>query len=335
MASITRRLLAPLALAAASCSSGAQGPAGEAGALKLERKIALPDTVGRIDHLAYDPTARRLFVAELGNGSVDAVDLASGRVAGRISGLDRPQGVAWIAASRQLAIASQDGSLGFYDAALRPLAILKLGEDADNLHVDRTSGMLIVGFGSGALAAVNPASRRIVGRLVLPGHPEGFTVEGGKAYVNVPDSGEIAVGEIGSSRTIARWPTGRLRQNFPMALEPGGRRLAVGFRQPARLAILDAASGRILQDLPACGDSDDLFFASGDLLVMICGSGEVDLFRARAGVYAPAGRARTRPGARTGLLVPDGRLVVAARSASGEGAELLVFLGPASGSAGR
>ena len=335
MTGIVRRLLAPLALAAASCSSGAQAPADETGAPKLERTIGLPDTAGRIDHLAYDAESRRLFVAELGNGSVDAVALASGRIAGRISGLGRPQGVAWLPGSRQLAIASQDGTLRFYDSALRSLALLNLGEDADNLHVDPASGMLVVGFGSGALAAIEPASRRIVGRLVLPGHPEGFQVDRGKAYVNVPDAGEIVVGDIGTGRTLARWPTGGLRQNFPLALEPGARRLAIGFRQPARLAILDAASGRILQDLPACGDSDDLFFASSRLLVMICGSGEVDLFRPRAGVYARAGGARTRPGARTGIPVSEDQLFVAARSAGGEAAALLAFRLPASESAGR
>ena len=39
--------------------------------LELERTIALPNVSGRIDHLAVDVPHQRLFVAELGNGSVD------------------------------------------------------------------------------------------------------------------------------------------------------------------------------------------------------------------------------------------------------------------------
>ena len=37
---------------------------------------------------------KTMFVAELGNGSVDTVDLAMGRAVHRVAGLKEPQGVA-------------------------------------------------------------------------------------------------------------------------------------------------------------------------------------------------------------------------------------------------
>ena len=75
-------------LSAAGFSHAAQGqPQAQ---LELERTIALPGVTGRIDHLAVDVPHRRLFVAELGNGSVDAVDLSSGATR-RIGGLREPQ----------------------------------------------------------------------------------------------------------------------------------------------------------------------------------------------------------------------------------------------------
>ncbi len=46
--------------------------------LILERTIALHDVRGRIDHMAVDLARKRLLVAELGNGSVDVIDLAAG-----------------------------------------------------------------------------------------------------------------------------------------------------------------------------------------------------------------------------------------------------------------
>ena len=46
--------------------------------LVLERTIALKGVTGRIDHLAVDLARKRLFVAELGNGTVDVIDLAAG-----------------------------------------------------------------------------------------------------------------------------------------------------------------------------------------------------------------------------------------------------------------
>jgi YVTN family beta-propeller protein len=62
--------------------------------LVLERTIALKGVTGRIDHLAVDLGRKRLFVAELGNNTVDVIDLAAGTVMHRIEGLKEPQGVA-------------------------------------------------------------------------------------------------------------------------------------------------------------------------------------------------------------------------------------------------
>ena len=49
--------------------------------LVLERTIPLPGVSGRIDHMAVDLRRGRLFVAELGNGTIDVVDLAEGKAA--------------------------------------------------------------------------------------------------------------------------------------------------------------------------------------------------------------------------------------------------------------
>src|ERR1700693_3262548 len=76
--------------------------------LELERTIALPNVSGRIDHLAVDVPHQRLFVAELGNGSVDRIDLASGERR-RIEGLKEPQGLAYLPDHDELVVASAGG----------------------------------------------------------------------------------------------------------------------------------------------------------------------------------------------------------------------------------
>jgi DNA-binding beta-propeller fold protein YncE len=90
--------------------------------LTLERTIPLPNVSGRIDHLAIDVPHQRLFVAELGNGSVDVVDLSSGATR-RIGGLKEPQGLAYLPDRSQLVVASTgDGTVRFFDASsLAPL----------------------------------------------------------------------------------------------------------------------------------------------------------------------------------------------------------------------
>src|SRR5512132_3747987 len=47
--------------------------------LLLERRIPLADVSGRIDHMAVDLRRQRLFVAELGNGTIDVIDLTTGK----------------------------------------------------------------------------------------------------------------------------------------------------------------------------------------------------------------------------------------------------------------
>ncbi len=51
------------------------------------------------------------------------------------------------------------------------------------------------GYGSGALAIIDPASRTKIAEIPLKAHPEGFQIDdtGRRIFVNVPDAGEIAV----------------------------------------------------------------------------------------------------------------------------------------------
>ena len=44
----------------------------------MVRAIELPRVEGRIDHLALDPTGEQLFVAALGNNTVEVVDVRNG-----------------------------------------------------------------------------------------------------------------------------------------------------------------------------------------------------------------------------------------------------------------
>src|SRR5512142_1289888 len=62
-------------------------------ALRLLQTIPLPNVEGRIDHLAIDIKGQRLFIAALGNNSVEVVDLRVGKVIQSISGFSEPQGV--------------------------------------------------------------------------------------------------------------------------------------------------------------------------------------------------------------------------------------------------
>jgi DNA-binding beta-propeller fold protein YncE len=298
--------------------------------LELERTIALPNVSGRIDHLAVDIPHQRVFVAELGNGSIDAVDLSSGETR-RIGGLREPQGLAYLPDRNELVVASAgDGTVRFFDAgSLAPVGSVSLGDDADNVRVDPRTGQIVVGYGSGALAIIDPAGRAVVQTIALGAHPEGFQIddEGRKAFVNVPEAHKIVVADLDSGRVLANWHAAHL-SNFPMALSGASGIVAVVYRIPARLVALEVASGTAKVDLPTCDDADDLYFDDKRRRIYVsCGSGAIDAFKQTDGRYVASAHIETRPGARTSLFVPAlDRLFIAARSeSSGQDAALLVY----------
>lgn len=297
---------------AGSCSADAQtfDPHDPRSPLQLIRVIDLPNVKGRIDHMAIDAARNRLFVAEYANGSVDQVDLATGKVVGRITGLHDPQGIAWLPAQQEIAVASGDGKLTFYRGTDRQqVAVIRLGDDADNVRIDPRNGNLVVGFGSGALAVIDPATHRVIRQMTLPGHPEAFELLGSKIFVNVPDAHKILVGDVDQGRVTATLGTGPRFGNFPMASDAAASRIAVAYRVPGTLAVLDARSGATLFSAPICADADDLYIRSSQIAV-VCGSGAVELVNAtgqRRSVSVTTAR-----GARTGILdMRGGRLFVA------------------------
>ena len=299
--------------------------------LSLERTIPLRNVLGRVDHLAVDVQHRRLFVAELGNGSVDAVDLSSGETR-RIGGLKEPQGLGYLPDRNELVVASGgDGTVRFFDASsLAPVGSVSLGDDADDVRVDPKTGQIVVGYGSGALAILDPARRAVVRTIKLSAHPEGFQIdpESRKAFVNVPGAHKIVVVDLDSGRTLASWRAGHLA-NFPMAFGAASGIVGIVYRIPARLVLLEAASGTAEADLPTCDDADDLYFDDKRRRIYVsCGSGAVDVFEQQAdGKYVASARIGTRPGARTSLFVSAlDRLFVAARAGPrGQEAALLVY----------
>ncbi len=310
---------------------GALAAAGPA-PLVLERTIPLPDVAGRIDHMAVDLARKRLIVAELGNDTVEVIDLESGKRLHRFGGLKEPQGVAYVPGLDLIVVANaQDGSVDFYGGGdFSGRGVLHLGDDADNIRVDPESGDLVVGYGDGGLAVIDPSRQVKVRVIELPGHPESFQLDppSGRAYVNVPDAGQIAVVDLAAGRQSARWVVPDMAENFPMALDTTGATIASVFRSPPRLVLLDSRTGKVSGSSPTCADADDVFFdPKRDRIYVSCGAGAVDVFDLLPGGVRHVARLPTSAGARTSLFVPMlDRLYVAARAgASGSNAAILVF----------
>jgi DNA-binding beta-propeller fold protein YncE len=328
-----RTIVTALAGVIALANTTAQASAQSTGTspLQLEAKIPLGDVRGRIDHMAVDLKRQRLFVAELGNDTVGIVDLANLKLIHRIDGLKEPQGVGYEPSSDTLYVANaRDGSVQLFDGSdYKATGRIELGSDADNIRIDTAAHRVFIGYGSGALAVIDPSTRNKVGDIALKAHPESFQIDPrtSQIFVNVPDARGIAVVDHVSQKQTGKWPIANRGANFPMALDSVRRRVLVIFRSPAELGVFSMADGKLIANAETCGDADDLFVDSKRARVYVsCGAGFLDVLEAKDATYRRIARIPTASGARTSLFVPEmDRLLIAVRAGSGEPAAIWIF----------
>ena len=282
--------------------------------------------------MAVDIERQLLFIAELGNDSVGIVDLEAGKVARRLAGLSEPQGVGWHAPTGTLYVANAgDGSVRLFQAPDFHASRADRAGRRRRQHPRSMRGAtgIVVGYGKGALAIIDPASRRKVGEVPLRAIPKASssTSRGGR---DLRQRAGRAADRRGRCRRRAadRQPRSRRRA---VQLSDGARcrcpspdRVA---RSPAQLLVFATGDGKAMASPATCGDADDVFVDSArKRLYVVCGEGAVDVFNRTERRLCACARVPTAAGARTGLFVPaTGRLYVAVRAGSGAVASLWVF----------
>jgi hypothetical protein len=300
--------------------------------LQFEKEIAMPGVKGRIDHIDINIKAQIAYLAALGNNTVEVIDLKAGKIAGTITGLHEPQGVAYITRHNELFVANGGtGECAFYNAAtLQKITSLKLSDDADDVRYDANADKIYVGYGSGGIAVIDGQSHKQTGDIKLPAHPESFQLDAkaAKLWVNLPGSGMIGVADLHQVKLIAKWSKLFPRANFPMAHDEEQHRIIVGYRLPARLIIYDGETGKEIFAAAMIGDADDLYWDAHSKSIYISGgSGAVNIFKQTGNTaYHQVANIPTRSGARTSLLVPElGILLIAARAEGEQNAALLIY----------
>jgi hypothetical protein len=302
--------------------------------LTLAQHIPLPDVEGRIDHLAVDRDRQRLYVAALGNNTVEVIDLRTGQRIDTASGTREPQGIAAIPDLTRIVVATGEGAdVQIRDANAAHAPVIKTvspADDADNVRYDAAAKRVYVGYSSGALMAIDPADGRRLGEIKLAGHPESFQLEkaGPRIFVNVPTAKQIAVIDRRSMKLVATWPVTEAGANFPMALDEDGHRLFIGCRRPAKALIYETTSGKAIGSMDIVGDTDDLFYdAARKRLYVSGGEGFLDAFEQQdANRFTRIAHLPTAAGARTSLFVPElNRLYLAVPHRGSQRAEIRVF----------
>ncbi|HXS53603.1 MAG TPA: hypothetical protein VN782_13810 [Usitatibacter sp.] len=318
------RLVAAILALAAWGAAAATDPA-----LALVDTIPLPGVKGRIDHFATD--GRRIFIAALGNDTVEVLDLESGQHRS-LSGFREPQGIVSVADTHRIFVANGEGDrVDVLDAAsLETIRRIERMPDADNARYLAADHAVAVGYGNGKLRFLDAASGEPLGGVPLPGHPESFQAEsrGKRIFVNVPSARAVVVVDRAKRVEIARWPLAGASANYPMALDERHGRLFVGTRAPAKLLVYDIGAGREVGRVTIGRDVDDLFFDDErERVYAICGEGRIDVIAAGSPArYEVQASVSTAHGARTGLFVPERHRLYVAAPATGEApARILVY----------
>ena len=282
-------------------------------ALIPDKTVPLPQVEGRIDHMAVDVAGQRLFVAALGNNTVEVLDLKAGKTLQSLPGFAEPQGIAYVPDPGRVFVANgSDGTCRVLDGlSLKTLSAVACGDDADNVRYDPKANRIYVGYGGGALAVLDAKTGRKLADIKLAGHPESFRLETGgtRIFINVPQADEIAVVDREKGEVVTTWPLQEARANFPLFLDEANHRLFSGCRSPARVLVYDYTQpgGRLVATIPIARDTDDLFYdAAHKRLYVSCGQGMIDVIRQTdADHYTVEKIMPTAAGARTSLFVPE------------------------------
>ncbi|MGH9356548.1 MAG: YncE family protein, partial [Terriglobia bacterium] len=126
--------------------------AASAAPLKLVQTIPMPSVKGRIDHLGVDISRGRLFIAGLGNNTVEVVNFKAGKWAESIAGYQTPQGIWYVpSVDKVFAASADDGTVRVLRASdLKQIDSIKLAADVNRLIYNPVARELYAGYGGKA-----------------------------------------------------------------------------------------------------------------------------------------------------------------------------------------
>jgi hypothetical protein len=302
--------------------------------LSLLHTVTLPNVQGGFNHMSVDPGQQRLFAAAPANGTIEVVDLKTGKALRSMEG-ERPAAVRFAPEFNQL-YATRGQSVYICDGkTLAQVAKVSLGSSLDELQYDPVARQLFVGVMEGdktAIAILSLPDGKRLGEIKLPGKPQAFIVEqrGKRIFANIPALKQIAVMDRDSGKLLEPWSLAGTQGNYPIDLDEERHRLFVGCRQPPRMIVFDTASGKPVANVDIGGDTDDLFYDAARKRVYVSsGDGSIDAIEQRdADHYQARRRIPTVAGARTSALsVALNVFCLGVPAHGGEAAEIRVYQG--------
>lgn len=300
--------------------------------------ISMPNVEGRVDHFNIDASGRRLFIAALGNHSIEVVNLKAGKWATSIPGVKKPQGVWYVPGLRKLFVA--DGEAGdvkvYRGTDLKLLATIPLDLGPDAEAYDPATQRLYVGYGGedagksyGEVGVIDAVSDKHLSDIRTDAHPGTILIgePGHKIYITVPKTHEISEIDARTGSIIGTWKS-KDGNPVSLALDSARGRLFVGTRKPAAVEVFETRTHRWIASLPSVDLMDGLYYdASHRRIYASGGEGYVAVYQQlSADHYEQLAKIPTGQNGRTSLWVRQlDRYYVALPADTGHGAEIMIY----------
>src|SRR6267143_4810412 len=309
--------------------------------LRLVQTMSIPNVKGRRDHMDVDFKGKRLFVAGLENGTLEAVDLEAGKWVRSIPGFKKPQGALVVSEFNKLFVASgDDGMLKvFRGDTLALLDSIHLEPGPNRVVYEPKSKVVYVGYGGkdagkdyGEVGIIDARDNKLVGDIKVVAHPSELLLDrtGTTLFVFVSIANQLQVIDTKKRQVLATWTVTSERPG-DAAFDDSTARLFIGTRTPAEMIVMDAKSGKEVARLPTPDGMDGVYFDAGRKRVYVSGgrdspAGIVYVYQEKgADRYETIGKISTRGGAGTSFWSPQlDRYYVAAPATDKEEAEILV-----------
>jgi len=289
-----------------------------------------------------DVDGKRLFVAAVENGSMEVVDLGTGKWIRSIPGFKTPTEMCYVRELNKIFVASRDDGMVrvFRGDSLDLIDSVKLELGANRIVYEPASKYLYVGYGAklagfeyGRVGIIDARSNKLLGDLVVEAHPSQILLDSAahRIVVSVWELGRIDVFDAKERQLVLTWTTGG--QSGDMALDQTHHRLFVATRNsPQMMIVYDSDSGQEVARLPAEGRMNGVYYDGWHKRIYVtCGrdlpAGFVFVYEQKdADHYEFLAKVPTGAGAGTSFWVPQvNRFYVAVPGSEKQEAAILVF----------
>ena len=161
------------------------------------------------------PVHHAVYVSAAGSHDIAIVDDRTLRVAARVSGARFPDGIAYVPDVDKVFVSDESGEAELViDARTQARrAAIPLGGEAGNTHYDSVSRCVLVAVQTrNQLAAIDPATERVVARWDVPGfeEPHGFALDEPRrrAFVTGEGNTTMAVMDLRTMQVVQRLQVG-------------------------------------------------------------------------------------------------------------------------------